>query len=225
MTRRAASAAAASSASSAHPVEEPVEESVGEHGGVHAPGPVSAQRCLERVPRDDGLLEAPRQVVGVADRRRASRGHQQVGPQLSDVEPDRAVERELAVERLGRRATRIAVTAHHHRPGVQVTMDQRLGAGHEVPLGGADGRDHVGIAGVGGDVAVARRRHRATPPGRVWLTEDERLGDLAEWGVDRLSDERFEPLGVDAERGSSEGDVGDVSPERAPPRPCGADRR
>ena len=177
-------------------------------------GPVGAECLLERVPRDDGLGEAPREIVGVAERGRASRRHQQVRPQLSDVEPDRAVEREFAVERLGRRPARVTVAAHHHGAGVQVAVDQRLGVGHEVPLGGADGGDHVRIVGVGGDVGAARRRHRATPPGGVRLAEDEQLRDLAERGVDRLGGEQFELLGIDAERGGSEGDVGDVPPER-----------
>ena len=35
---------------------------------------------------------------------------------------------------------------------MQVAVDQRLGAGHEVPLGGAEGGDDVGIVRVGGDV-------------------------------------------------------------------------
>ena len=97
---------------------------------------------------------------------------------------------------------------------MQIAVDQRLGAGHEVPLGGADRGDHLGIVGVGSDVRSARRRHRATARGRIRLAEDEQLGDLAERGVDRFGDEQLELLRIDAERGGSERDIGDVPPER-----------
>ena len=186
ITRRAASAAAASRASARTRTRKSLRKRSVKTAASTRCGQWARSRLLERLPHDDGLGEAPRHVVGVAEGSRASRRHQQVRPQLSDVEPDRTVERELAVERLGRCAARFIGPAHHHGTGVQVAMDQRLGVGHEVPLGGADGGGDVGIVRIGDDVGAARRRHGATSCGRVRLAEDEQFRDLAQRGVDRV---------------------------------------
>ena len=144
-------------------------------------------------------------MLGAAERVVARERDDEVRPQQAEVEADRAVEAELAVE-----GARRAVLAHHHAAGVEVAVDQRLAAGHERVLGlGGRGADRRRLQ------ALGRRADLLLEPvalgARERLGEHEVLGDLAQLGRHRLGREQLQRLRLDPEQRGVEGEPADVA--------------
>ena len=139
-------------------VEEVLEDAVVEDPGVVPLRPEAAQLGLERRTR---LVEEPQQparLAAVVEGERARRGEDEVRPERADVEPDRPVEGELAVERAGRSGFALPGLSHQDGPGVQVAVQQRLGLGHEGDLRAPDATADHRVLGQSADVVRQLRR-------------------------------------------------------------------
>ena len=119
-------------------------------------GPALPERVVERRSTRDGqsrrsssvkaaqlsgtmAATCSRKAAGRSRRSARTKGDGRVGPQRPEVEGDRPVERELGIDHRGPPAT------DHHRPGVEVAMDEGFAAGQErvledAPPLPADGR-------------------------------------------------------------------------------------
>lgn len=102
-------------------------------------------------------------------------GHQEVGQHGADIETHRAVEREFGVDH-----PRLAAR-DHDRAGVQVAVEQRLGARHELQLqpGDRDVEVHI-LAKLCGERIEIRRSPAVLLGDAVRIGEDQILGDLAQ---------------------------------------------
>ena len=150
-------------------------------------------------------------TLRLAERLGPSCGEHEIRPQRSQVEARGAVEAELAVERPHGCGAPVRLRAHEYGAGVQVTVQQRLGAGHETVLGEADLAEHSPVAAEGVDIGLVARQHRVVLVLDVRLGEDEILGDLAQFGVDRAGEQPLLLDRVQAEHRGGEGRAGDVA--------------
>ena len=165
---------------------------VGEHALVddaRATAPAALPRSR---PTPRRTASTPSAVLGAPERRVARQRDDEVRPQQPEVEADRPVEAELAVERARRAVPRTITLPVWRSPWISASprvMNACLAAAAAARISGVcnDARHRLDL--VLEPVALGARER---------LGQDEILGDLAQLGRDRLGGEQLERLRLDA---------------------------